>query len=78
MMADKTNKELFFKFKKELAYITDYYDFTIPNKISQDNRNWLETSHFIPKIGDLIIKTIFENKVFVKNFGIHVEKKEKN
>jgi len=78
MMADKTNKELFFKFKKQLAYITDYYDFTRPNEISKDNRNWLETSHFIPKIGDLIIKTIFENKVFVKNFGIHVEKKEKN
>jgi len=77
MMKDKTNKRLFFKFKQELAYITDYYDFSKPNVISKDNRNWLETSHFIPKIGDLMIKTMFENKLFVKDFGVHIQKKQK-
>ena len=71
------NKQMLQEFKERLAKITDFYDFTLPNEISNDNRNWLETSHFIPKIGDLILKTIFENKVFIKNFGIHV-KKEKN
>jgi len=78
MMKDKTNRMLFGEFKKELAKITDYYDFTKPNAISKDNRNWLETSHFIPKIGDLILKTIFNDKVYVKDFGIHVKQtKEK-
>ena len=78
MQKDKLNKALFNKFKKELSYITDYYDFSEPNEISKDNRNWLETSHFIPKIGDLIIKSIYNNKVYVKNFGTHIKKEEKN
>jgi len=78
MQNDTMNKRLFKKFKSQLAYITDYYDFSEPNVISQDNKNWLETSHFIPKIGDLIIKTIYNNKVYVKNFGIHIKKKESN
>ena len=73
---DAMDKKQLQEFKKRLAAITDFYDFTLPNEISNDNRNWLETSHFIPKIGDLILKTIFEDKVFVKNFGIHVKKKE--
>ncbi|MDH4945507.1 hypothetical protein [Sulfurimonas sp. C5] len=68
--------ELFKKFKTKLSYITDYYDFSEPNEISNDNKNWLETSHFIPKIGDLIIKTIYTDKVYVKDFGIHVKKQE--
>ena len=76
MQNDRVNKVLFKKFKSELANITDYYDFSEPNQISKDNRNWLETSHFIPKIGDLIIKTIFEDKVYVKNFGTHIKKQE--
>jgi hypothetical protein len=79
MMKDKTNKELFSEFKKRLATISDYYDFSRPNAISRDNRNWLETSHFIPKIGDLILKTIFDDKVYVKDFGIHIKQvKEAN
>jgi hypothetical protein len=78
MQNDRNNKILFSKFKSELAKITDYYDFSQPNEMSNDNKNWLETSHFIPKIGDLIIKTIYNDKVYVKNFGIHIKKEEKN
>jgi hypothetical protein len=77
MQNDKVNKALFQKFKSGLAKITDYYDFSEPNKISKNNRYWLETSHFIPKIGDLIIKTIYNDKVYVKSFGTHIKKEEK-
>jgi hypothetical protein len=73
-----TNKKLLFKFKEELAKITDFYDFSEPNEISKDNRYWLDTSHYRLDIGDLIIKTIYNDKVYVKNFGIHIKKEEKN
>lgn len=73
---DAMDKTMLATFKHRLSIITDFYDFTTPNKISNDNTKWLETSHFIPEIGDLILKTIFEDKVFIENFGIHVKKKE--
>ncbi len=73
-----TNKQLLSKFKEKLATITDFYDFSMPNPISKDNRYWLDTSHYRLDIGDLILKTIFKDKIFVKNFGIHVKKKEGN
>jgi len=76
MQNDKVNKILFQKFKLGLSKITDYYDFSESNGISKNNKNWLETSHFIPKIGDLIIKTIYNNKVYIKNFGTHIKKQE--
>jgi len=71
-----TNEELLFKFKEELAKITDFYDFSTQTDISRDSRYWLDAFHYTLDIGDLIIKTIYNNKVYVKNFGIHVKKQE--
>ncbi|MDH4945504.1 hypothetical protein [Sulfurimonas sp. C5] len=71
-----TNKKLLLRFKEELAKITDFYDFSEPNTISNDNRYWDDTSHYNLEIGDLIIKTIYTDKVYVKDFGIHVKKQE--
>ena len=73
-----TNKKLLLKFKEELAKITDFYDFSIQTDISKNNRYWVDTSHYTLEIGDLIIKSIYNNKVYVKNFGTHIKKEEKN
>jgi len=71
-----TNKKLLLKFKEELAKITDYYDFSTQTYISKNNKYWLDTSHYRLDIGDLIIKTIYNDKVYVKNFGTHIKKQE--
>lgn len=59
-----TNKQLLKKFKISLAKITPYYDFSGPNTITQNNYNFVDTSHYTVIIGDQILKKMdeFENK----------------
>jgi hypothetical protein len=45
----------FFRFKKELAAVTDYYDFSGLNSITTDNYYYYETSHFRPLVGDMML-----------------------
>ena len=52
----------FNNFKKELSYITDYYDFSKPHYINNSNQFWYETSHFTLEVGDLILDKIYYNK----------------
>lgn len=73
-----TNKKLLSKFKEKLAKITDFYDFSAQTNISKNNKYWLDTSHYRLDIGDLIIKTIYTDKVYIKNFGTHIKKEEQN
>jgi hypothetical protein len=56
------NLEIFNKFKKELAQITDYYDFSGLNKITTNNLMYYETSHYRVKVGDMIIAKIYNSK----------------
>ncbi len=69
-----TNKKRFYKFRKELAKITSYYDFAQPNEINSNNIYWNETSHFTHEVGDMIIHRIYDNNISIKNFGIYVKK----
>ena len=69
-----TNKKRFYKFRKELAKITSYYDFAQPNEINSNNIYWNETSHFTHEVGDMIINRIYDNNISIKNFGIYVQK----
>lgn len=55
------NHELLSEFKDRLAHITDFYDFTYPNPINNDNFYWYETAHFRSVVGDLMINE-FEKK----------------
>ena len=61
-------------FKTELSKITSYYDFTLPNRISNNNKYWLEASHYTLEVGDMILSRIYDNNTSIKDFGIYVKK----
>lgn len=54
-----TNMQLFLKFKRELAKITSYYDFSGLNTITIDNIYYHETSHYRQMVGDMMLKRMF-------------------
>jgi hypothetical protein len=69
-----TDLKQFALFKKELAAITDYYDFSGLNSITTNNYYYYETSHYRPLVGDMMLKVMFERpdvKV-PRDFGFHV------
>jgi hypothetical protein len=53
-----TNKQLLYQFKRSLAIITPYYDFSGPNTITVNNRNFVDTSHYTINIGTFILKEL--------------------
>lgn len=55
------NKYLFWK--KELAKVTDYYDFSGYNSVTTDPVHWYDSSHFKEKIAEKIIKTLFMDEI---------------
>lgn len=59
-----TNKQLLEEFKTDLAMITPYYDFSGPNVITQNNYNFIDTSHYTITVGDQILNrmTLLKNK----------------
>jgi hypothetical protein len=54
-----TNLRQFALFKKELAAITDYYDFSGLNSVTTNNYDYYETSHYRPFVGDMMLKVMF-------------------
>lgn len=72
-----TDLELFARFKRGLARITDYYDFSGLNSVTRDNYNYYETSHYRPFIGDKMLARMFGSpKVAVpEDFGVLVTSK---
>ncbi len=50
-----TDLRKFARFKKELAEVTDYYDFSGLNSITTNNYYYFETSHFRPLVGDMML-----------------------
>lgn len=71
-----TDLPLMFRFKKELAQISDYYDFSGLNTVTTDNYYYHETSHFRERVGDMMLNRMTGlPKVFVpKDFGALVTK----
>lgn len=61
-------------FKKQLANITSYYDFSGKNEITTNNYNYYETSHYRPLVGDLIIDRLFHGASEKVGFGVYVTK----
>ncbi len=68
------NLSLFASFKKKLAAITDYYDFSGLNSITTNNYYYYEASHFRLFVGDMMLKFMLgAPKVAVPpDFGFHV------
>ena len=66
------NDEDLKRFKKELAEITDYYDFCYLNPVTIDKMMFLEGSHYREIVGDMIIERILNKR---DDFGIYVYKK---
>lgn len=53
------NLEEFDEFKRRLARITAYYDFSGVNEITTNNYYYYETSHYRPIVGDMILARLF-------------------
>lgn len=61
-----------------LSEIADFYNFSGLNDITMNNDNYLETSHYKPHVGDMILESIFEGKaeerLLQQGFGVYVTK----
>ena len=68
------NQKEFFLFKKKLADVTDYYDFSGLNSITTNNFYFYETSHFRFCVGDWIINKLFGSGFAPEDFGELVNK----
>ena len=51
-------------FLEELAKISDFYNFSGLNDISNTRENYLDDSHYKAEIGDMIINVICYDKVY--------------
>jgi hypothetical protein len=69
--------EDYLDYLKDIASISEFYDFSGYNSITTNNCNYYERSHYRPFIGSLIAAKIFDNKsIQVPNdFGKLVNKK---
>jgi len=67
----------FLIFKKKLAQITDYWDFSGLNSITTNNYYWYETSHYRTIVGDLITCRMFNcpNIDVPEDFGVFATNK---
>ena len=52
----------FDRFKRVLSHLSGFYDFSGLNSVTTDNYNYYETSHYRPKVGDLVIARIFNDR----------------
>lgn len=60
-------------FKRQLAAITDYYDFSGLNAVTQAPQCYYESSHYRPSVGDKIVDRIYGNAPESANgFGAYV------
>jgi len=71
--------EDYYKVLTSISEIVSFWDFSGYTQITCDNRNYYEKSHYLPKLGEKIAKTIFikgklSNYVTVKTINKHIEK----
>lgn len=63
-------------FLHELAEITDFYNFSGLNSITLDKENYIDTSHYKPEIGDMMIQCMEGEQVdpslYEQGFGWYV------
>lgn len=69
-----TSPALWNRFRRELAAMTDYWDFSGLNSITQDRGNYFEASHYRPKVGLMMMARILgaTDIAVPGDFGVHV------
>jgi len=72
-----TTSDQFEEFRRGLAKITDYYDFSGFNKVTSNDYYYYEISHYRPMVGDMMIHRIFEMpKESDADFGKYVKRSQ--
>lgn len=70
------NSEQVFKFKKQLAEITPFYDFSGENEITLDDENYIDGEHFSSTVGNMILDRIYfsdsSKEPKIKGFGRYI------
>ena len=73
---EKSIRNGYLDFLKQLASVTDYYNFSGYNRISMDDSYYFETSHFTPQAADLIMDIMQnggnEDEILIQGFGKYV------
>ena len=66
--------DMYEDWKRQVAQITDYYDFTGHNSINDDDSNWRDPSHAFTNVGTLMMARIYgDDKVAIPaDFGVHI------
>ncbi|MBQ9503806.1 MAG: hypothetical protein IJU93_02240 [Lachnospiraceae bacterium] len=68
----------YLEFLEGLAEVTDYYNFSGFNEITLNNDNYYETSHFNPKVSNMMIDRIYNERIdkalHEQGFGVYVTK----
>jgi len=60
-------------FKIQLQNITDYYDFSGPNRVTKENYYFYEPIHYRPIVGEMILNSLLKHKRY-DGFGAYVLK----
>jgi hypothetical protein len=62
--------------RKQLAAITDYWDFTRPGPVTMDNFNYSDIIHYRKNVGKMVMERMFKpDRAGLGNFGFHVTRK---
>ena len=79
-LMDTFEIESYFNYLKDIAKITDFYDFSGYNSVTNNDCNYYDISHYRPIIGKLITARIFKNPLIEvpKDFGVLVTKENIN
>ena len=66
----------YLRFLRELAEVTDYYNFSGLNDLTVDAGNYFDTSHYRAEVGDMILDTVWNgaryDELYPQGFGWYV------
>jgi len=76
ILEDINKMDIYYKWKKELAKITSYWDFMYPNTITKNSDNYIDPSHIRQEKGYLYFARLFDdtNVNVPTDFGRYVTK----
>lgn len=71
---DSIDENDYLAWLRALSAITPFWNFSAYNSITLDDRNYLESSHYLPRVGALIAARIFHDQQtnIPENFGVLV------
>lgn len=80
ILEDLDKMDIYYQWKKELAKIVAYWDFMYENSVTQNDDNFIDTSHIKQELGYLYFAKLFEdNEVEIpEDFGIYMSEENIN